>query len=603
MKLKHIISAIGIALAASGLCSCSDDDVNVLKRNTDEMSFTFLNSTKDLYVLTNGNWQATPDVEWISCSPESGSASGSEQIIKITVEQNDGTEREGHVTLAGGGKELSVTVKQEDGFFYLGKLVMPEAVFLDQKISNKVIEIPYFKSKPGYKANVECELLVNGQPTDEITATPIVDKEMGLGNGTLSVALNGEPTVRGQLTAKLKVTINGETSELEGSCRVRTETEVSASVFKLFPHLVVMEWGKYAKGTGTNSQGTESRDYDFELSYTQYGAPIRRSVTSKTNWFVANMFWGENRFVYGNLKADTEYWFRIVQKKAGAQQNITTDTTYVQFRTPAETVLPANTILYKDFDEFCIKSSIIYRAFGIAVSNAEVGKNFDPDNDDLFVTYTGIATPSTTVDPLDEYRTNTSHNLHFSKCPKVWEHYWETDVFGYDNISDRDAYEGWSNYFARESSGGVLLGGATTKGAYLGTPRLKALGDTPTNITFTTHTCAYHEPYHAWEEDCLFHYIIVDGPGTITDAGATVATGTLPESAQPNTDKQVLVKVAPNKIGPGQGSLNEWNFTTEHVIKISGATKDTRIKIRNVDPCGNAPHCRMAIDDVLITRD
>ncbi|MDE7407649.1 MAG: BACON domain-containing protein, partial [Muribaculaceae bacterium] len=605
MKLKHIIPALGMALLSTGFWSCSDDDVNILKRNTDEIEFTFLNSTKDLYVLTNGNWQVVPSEAWISCNPSSGTGSSTEQIVGVTVEQNDGVEREGIVVLTDGKKEIKVTIKQEDGFFYLGNVTMPESVFLNEKITNKTIEIPYYKSKPGYKANVTCELLVDGEATDEITATTIVDKDMGLGNGVLSVALNGLPTKRGLLTANLVVDINGEKTEMQGSCRVRMETEVNANVFKLLPRLVIMDWGKYAKGSGANpTMGTsnETRDYDFELAYEKYGAPIRRSVTSKANWFTSNMFYGENRFVYGNLKPETEYWFRIVQKKVGAQQNLTTDTTYVKFVTPAEPALPANTVLYDDFDRFSIKGSQIYRAFGIAVSNANVSLNFDPNNDADYLKNTGICIPPTTMDALHDVRTNTSHALYWGKCPKVWEHYWQTDKYGYDNIADLDKYEGWSCYFARQSAGGILLGGATTAGAYLGTPRLKDLGDTPTNITVVTNTCAYYEPYHTWEEDCLFHYIIVDGPGTIVDAGSTLATSDLPTSAEANTDKSVLVKVMANKEGSGKGSKYDWNVTTKHTIKIAGATKDTRIKIKNVHPCANAPHCRMAIDDILLAK-
>jgi len=603
MNFKHIISVLGAALLSAGLWSCSDDEVNVLKRHTDKMEFSFLNSTQDLYVLTNGDWQAIPRESWISCTPSSGQGSSVEQTVGVTVEQNDGAAREGVLTLTDGSKEITISVMQEDGFFYLDKVVMPESVFLNQKITNKTIDITYHKSKPGYKASVTCELLLDGEPCEDITATGIVDKEMGLGDGTLSIALSGTPVKRGVLTANITVEINGEKSEMTGSCRVRMETEVNANIFKLLPRLVVIDWGQYARGTGTNGDNGTSRAFDFELSYSQYGEPIRRSVSGNTNWLVSSMFWPDNRFVYGNLKPETEYWFRIVQKNVGPGKDQVTDTTYLKFITPAEPALPANTVLYDDFDRFCIKGSAIYRAFGIAVSNAKVGANFDPNSNADFLANTGICTPPTTMDPLHDYRNNTSHNLYFGKCPKVWEHYWQTDKYGYDDISDLSKYKGWSCYFARQSTGGVMLGGATTAGAYLGTPRLVDLGDTPTDITIVTNTCSYYEPFHSWEEDCLFHYIQIDGPGKIIDGGPTVATGSVPASAVANSDKSVLVKVAPNKEGPYKGPLHDWNITTRHTVKVSGATKDTRVLIKNVNPCADAAHCRVLIDDILITRD
>lgn len=607
MKLKHILSALGMALMTIGFWSCSDDETAVLKRDTNEMSFSFLQSTKNLYVLTNGNWQVSPSESWITCSPTSGTGSSTEQIVKVTVEQNDNTEREGFITLTDGVKNISIKVTQEDGFFKFGEVQMPEALFANEKINGSKIIIPYQKSKPGFIGSASAEFFVNGKriPDEELKATPVVDQEMGLGSGNLTLVLEGTPVTRGRVTASISVSVNGNAYDLEGTSRVRLETEVTAEVFKLFPRLVVMDWGKYQKGTGQYYQGDASRDYDFELAETQYGAPIRRSVTSKANWFVNGMFWGENRFVYGNLTPEKDYWFRIVQKKVGANQNLTTDTTYVHFKTPAEPQREAGTIIYNDFDHFCIKGSIIYRAFGIAVSNAKVGANFDPNSPESFLQNTGICTPPTTMDPLDNYRTNATHNLNISHCPLVWYHYWELDKYGEQNLTDYSKYDGWTAYFARQSTGGVLLGGATTAKAYLGTPKLKALGDTPSNVTFITNTCAYHEPWHSWEEDCLYHYIEIEGPGTIVDGGPTKVTDTsvLPAVAEMMTDKKIIVKVAPNKEGALKGSINDWNVTTKHIVKISGATKDTRIKVRNMTPGTGAPHCRLAIDDVQVIKN
>ena len=379
------------------------------------------------------------------------------------------------------------------------------------------------------------------------------------------------------------------------------EPAVDVKVLKLLPKLVVIDWGKYERGTGTNGDNGGPRDFDFELALEKDGPAIRKSTSSKNNWLVASMFWPENRFVYGNLTPDTDYWFRITAKNTG-DNNEGSEITYFKFHTPAEAPLPANTVLYNDFDHFCIKGSAIYRAFGIAISNAEVGKNFDPNNADDFLRNTGICTPPTTMDPLHDQRNNASHALNFNQCPKVWEHYWETDKYGLDGISDLDTYPGWSCYFARESTGAVMLGGATTSNAYLGTPRLTSLGDTPTDITVVVHTAAYYEPYHSWEEDCLKHYIKVDGPGQIVDGGATVAAE-LPSTAEPNTDKSIVVEMKPNKWGAGQGSINDYNVTTEHVIKISGATKDTRIKVMNMKIGDDVAHARLLIDDILITKD
>ncbi|MDE7407075.1 MAG: hypothetical protein K2M76_01535, partial [Muribaculaceae bacterium] len=385
-------------------------------------------------------------------------------------------------------------------------------------------------------------------------------------NTTLKVNLKNGTTVEYPMNTVEDVTFDSEEGSQGGSAPVDAN-KVNVKVFKLLPKMVVLDWGTYVKGTGTNGQSAESRDFEFELAYTKRGAAIRRNTPGKTTWFQNGIFWPDNRFVYGGLKPETEYWFRIIQKKVGVNYDQTTDTTYVQFTTPAEQALPAGTVLYNDFDHFNIKGSIIYRAFGYAISNANVATNFDPTSDEDFMKKSnGMCTPQTTVDPMFDVRNDASKDLHYSKCPKLWEYYWETDKYGYENIADLDKYPGWSSYFARESTGAVLIGGASTAGAWLGTPRLTALGDTPTDITFITNTCAYFEMYHSWVEDQQCHYIIVDGPGEIVDGGATMIANdnpNRPQNADDNTSKQILVKMNPNKAGASMGALYDWNKTTK----------------------------------------
>ena len=119
MKIHAIISFLCLASVALGT-SCKDDETHFLQRSHDALSFPYLNSTKELLVLTNGSWKITPDDTWISCSPGEGNGAPKEQAVNITVAQNDGAERTGSVTLSDGLKELVIRVTQEDGFFTVG---------------------------------------------------------------------------------------------------------------------------------------------------------------------------------------------------------------------------------------------------------------------------------------------------------------------------------------------------------------------------------------------------------------------------------------------------------------------------------------------------
>ena len=109
MKIHAIISFLCLASVALGT-SCKDDETHFLQRSHDALSFPYLNSTKELLVLTNGSWKITPDDTWISCSPGEGNGAPKEQAVNITVAQNDGAERTGSVTLSDGLKELVIRV-------------------------------------------------------------------------------------------------------------------------------------------------------------------------------------------------------------------------------------------------------------------------------------------------------------------------------------------------------------------------------------------------------------------------------------------------------------------------------------------------------------
>lgn len=54
MKIHAIISFLCLASVALGT-SCKDDETHFLQRSHDALSFPYLNSTKELLVLTNGS--------------------------------------------------------------------------------------------------------------------------------------------------------------------------------------------------------------------------------------------------------------------------------------------------------------------------------------------------------------------------------------------------------------------------------------------------------------------------------------------------------------------------------------------------------------------
>lgn len=594
MKLHPIISFLCLALVVLGT-SCKDDETVFLQRSHDALSFPYLNSTEELLVLSNGRWRVVPNDPWISCSPEEGQGNGkSEQPVGITVLQNDGAERSGSVTLTDGLKELVIRITQEDGFFAIGNPSIASSFDLYEELTDKRVTIPYQKSKPGYKANVTASL--EGAGAEGIAIESLTDYEMEVGDGAIPLNLSGTPTQKGPITVKLhvEITTTGADYNLTAESRAKLAGEVTVTMFKLLPRLAVLDWGDYEKGTGTNFNNGNPRSFSFGLALEEEGDNLRNYTSKTADWLTASsMFFAHNRFAFGNLKPGTTYWFWIVAHELGPKKE-DSDKTWLSFTTPAEELAP-NVILYKDFDDFWFRGCPIYQAFGVEVTNAQIGANIDPDDPNCPAATGKIVNPVNSTDSFFNYVGSATDNRGPVKAAKLWEAWWEGDKYG-TNYADAD-YPGWQGFWVRTQTGAALLSTASVSG-YLKTPKLTGIGEGTADITVTCHTAPYFEPYHSWGQDHEQHYIQVEGPGTITDGGPTKAEPT--GAATANTEKQVTVQCSTH-VDSNKIPTTDYVNPTEHVVKITGATKETRIVIA-AHPYGTK-HYRLWIDDIQVTKD
>lgn len=591
---RHITFLLMLLFAAS----CKDDPTAYLRRSHDRLSFSYLPSTAELLVQSNGNWQIVPQDEWISVSPAEGIGTGTEQPIAVSVEQNDGDARTGSVLLSGGETPLRIEIVQEDGHFALGDATFDAALDIGAELRNKAVRIAYHKAKPGYKANVAATL--EGPGSEGITVEQLTGYVLTPGEGSIPVRLTGTPTHRGSFTVTLDVEVIPAdqaplTRTYTAKSRIKLPGEVSVNVFKVLPRMVVLDWGDYPRGTGTNGNNGTPRSFIFELARTEEGPALRSFESQTAEWLPsASLFFEHNRFAFGNLQPETTYWFRIIAREIGPNGE-DSDITTLEFRTPEEIIQP-NTILYKDFDDFTLGGSPLWQAFGTKVTDAQIGKNLDPDDPAIWEGLHAVCNPMYSTSSLFNYANNPTHNVGPAKAAALWNACWEGDRYGTDYAAAD--YPGWQGFWVRLSTGSVLLSTATVAG-YLKTPLLDGIGPGEADITFTCHTAAYFEPYHSWGEDNLQHYIRVEGPGTITDGGPTRSEPT--GAATPNSDKQVTVQCTANVNTANNGPLYDRTIPTQHVVKIAGATRETRIVIE-AHPYG-AKHGRIHIDDLLVTRD
>ena len=419
---------------------------------------------------------------------------------------------------------------------------------------------------------------------------------MEAGDGAIPLALSGTPTKKGPITVKLHVEISSVATpyDLTAESRAKLAGEVTVTMFKLLPRLAVLDWGDYEKGTGTNFNNGTPRSFSFGLALEEEGDNLRNYTSKTADWLTASsMFFAHNRFAFGNLQPGTTYWFWIVAHELGPNKE-DSDKTWLSFTTPEENLAP-NVILYKDFDDFWFRGNPIYQAFGPEVTNAQIGANIDPDDPNCVAATAKIVHPCSTSDSFFNYVGSATDNRGPVKAAKLWASWWEGDTYG-TNYADAD-YPGWQGFWVGCQTGVVKLSTASVSG-YIKTPKLTGIGEGTADITVTCHTAPYFEPYHSWGQDHEQHYIQVEGPGTITDGGPTKAEPT--GAATANTDKQVTVQCTTH-VDSDKIPTTDYVNPTEHVVKIAGATKETRIVIA-AHPYGTK-HYRLWIDDIQVTKD
>lgn len=591
MKKLNKIYALLILTMTLITVSCSKKDVPLfLKRNSDAMNFSYLNTTKDLTILSNGKWKVTSQNDWISLDPAEGTGDGkTEQIIKVTVKQNTDDARSGEIFLENDIKSFSINIAQEEGHLVLNKPVMAPSFIINEELIGQRIQIPYIKGATTDKATVTASL--QGPGSAGLTVEDLHDFELNAGEDFIPVIIKGTPTALGEIQVTLHVEIPSRSIVEDLIVKSRTKLEdngldplesPTVTVVQLLPRLAVLDWGKYTKGSGI------SRKFELELATSQYGSAIRR-YANQTDWLnstsigTGSYFFDHNRFVFADLEPGTAYWFRIVHKTINAQ-NLDSDISYFQFTTPAEDVLGPNVILYKDFDDFWWGGSPIYQAFGVQPTEAQIQASLNPKSS------TAKSTDYRTMSWNNNIGSTFDGNLGPDKAPLLYNAYWDGAKYGSNFTSS--GYAGWHGANAFAASGCMRLATASAQG-YLKTPKLEKITGTA-DILVTVNTAAYYEPYHSWGEDVLRHYIIVEGDGAITDGGPTLSTT--------DNNKQIIVQCAPNVSSSTKGPLYNTNRTTTHKVKISGATSNTRIVIKTL-PYSGADHYRIWLDDIKITKE
>lgn len=143
------------------------------------------------------------------------------------------------------------------------------------------------------------------------------------------------------------------------------------------------------------------------------------------------------------------------------------------------------------------------------------------------------------------------------------------------------APEGWEVATAYELPGYIRLGSSASNAGSITTPALTALGNTPADITVTFKVAYHLGGTGSYLPDKNTLTVTADGGGTAAEPVHQLAS--LPKESKPATEAEARVM---------EDAYYKWYPVT---VKVSGATKDTQIKIGGTG--------RRYIDEIVITRD
>ncbi len=104
-SLKFILPVLLVVFCAS----CKKESSSI-KSSAGSLVFTSAEQKQTVNITANCEWTATPDCDWIVCSPSSGKGSAK---LSITAQLNSGLERKGVVKLTGSGELCEISITQE----------------------------------------------------------------------------------------------------------------------------------------------------------------------------------------------------------------------------------------------------------------------------------------------------------------------------------------------------------------------------------------------------------------------------------------------------------------------------------------------------------
>lgn len=214
MKFQKLPIAFFLLTFIFSLLSCKENSEDVfLKRNVEELSFDYAESSKEFTVRSNGKWSIEVPSEyssWIKVEPSSGIGDGSAyQKVIVTCNRNTAEVREGAIYLNGAAQpEVPVKIIQNNGLFEWktysnGNHAELQNPLIVGQASTSTINIPYIKAVGNESFPVTVTLSGKGASGLSVGTTTIAISEEG--DGFIRIPVSGTPNTQGYVQVNVKV--------------------------------------------------------------------------------------------------------------------------------------------------------------------------------------------------------------------------------------------------------------------------------------------------------------------------------------------------------------------------------------------------------------
>lgn len=635
-------------LFVSALClaACSDDpDVAPLKRDTDAVELTYNSgATTQISVRYAGSWSArvectdgsgAPVNNWFSVSPDNGVGNGRDyQWVTVTAERNPGDKRTGYIYLKpANGEEIKIEVAQADGHFSVNDPVISGTLKSNTE-SAAMLEIAYDKAFG--EEMVEIEATLDGLAAEGLgISSPYQSVIEHEGSGTISVPITGVPVTLGEVVCHVTFKLDGVVKfQGDVSGNVSSSNEVFGMGFDLF------KWGgdypNNKKGPGPNGKDGAGKEFDG----TEPAEPDVISAGSDGTSDVFNTM-GETY----RINRGVEKWsgLRVYEHPGYVKLGVTANGGWIM--TPeleSLSAAPETVSVSIDFLRFDNETgTYIVSAEGAGVvTNGEVNNTVLPAQTSAAgrkwktLTFTvqdatnktrikieaqtynekGYRINIDNIVVMAADKTEVTEKLPAPELEKITYTPAKTSVaFAWEGVKDNDSYFSaylpeWdrADWMANSSNIGLAAGymkfGGGKKPAWLTLPKLSSLSGA-TEIELEFDACPYYEPSTKGDmmapsnTDIMEYFgVTVTGATIVSVTGETSADAVISDGGATVTLRNVLVD---KMIEEG---LKDTYRYTNHKVKITGVTADTRIKIYSALVGKEGENYRMWLDNLKVKK-